>query len=183
MKNKIYLLLLSCVLASCSKELVNNYHIVPYPNHVTTTQTGEFAFSGNCKLLVSSSLDNASKKVAQQFANDLQVASTISLTVAELKKESLPEHFIAFVNEPSLGHEAYSMVILPNKVTIKASTAAGFFYAVQSMKQLLPLSIFTKKSLGNDKWTLPCINIEDAPRFQYRGMLLDVGRHFSRLMR
>lgn len=177
MKNKIYLLLVSCLFASCSKELVNNYNIVPYPNHLTT-QRGEFVFTNKCKLLLSSNLDEASKKVAQQFANDLQVASQITLPVEEFQKEGLLDSYIAFVHQSELATEAYKLAVTPKSITIKASSAAGFFYGVQSLKQLLPLSIYTKKPVLNTKWSLPCIKIDDAPRFQYRGMLLDVGRHF-----
>lgn len=156
---------------------MNNYHIVPYPNHLTTQQ-GEFVFNNSTKLLLSSNLDAASKKVAQQFANDLRVASSISFPIIEVGEEKLSHSSVAFMYQSELGHEAYKLVVTPKHVVIKASDAAGFFYGVQSLKQLLPLSIFTQKSVANEKWVLPCIKINDAPRFQYRGMLLDVGRHF-----
>lgn len=177
MKNKIYLLLLSCLFASCSKEIVSNYHIVPYPNELKA-KSGEFIFTSNAKLLVSANLDEASTKVAQQFVNDLKLASNITLSVEEMIKGATPKQFIAFVNEPTLTSEAYSLQVTPSTVTIKASDAAGFFYAVQSLKQLLPVAIFSKKTVGTEKWVLPCVTINDAPRFKYRGVLLDVGRHF-----
>lgn len=102
MKNKIYLLLVSCLFASCSKELVNNYHIVPYPNHLTTQQ-GEFVFNNSTKLLLSSNLDAASKKVAQQFANDLRVASSISFPIIEVGEEKLSHSSVAFMYQSELG--------------------------------------------------------------------------------
>src|SRR5699024_3081851 len=69
----------------------------------------------------------------------------------------------------------------PQKVKITAPTAQGLFYGVQSLLQLFPPQIFqTDYTLvpQNIQWTAPAVKIKDYPRFRYRGMHLDVGRHF-----
>ncbi|WP_207632605.1 glycoside hydrolase family 20 protein [Foetidibacter luteolus] len=68
--------------------------------------------------------------------------------------------------------EGYRLVILPGKISIKAKTATGIFYGVQSLLQLLPLQAKATTL------KLPCVTIEDEPRFAYRGVMLDVARHY-----
>ena len=64
--------------------------------------------------------------------------------------------------------EGYILEVLKDKINIKASSGKGAFYAIQSLRQLIE---FNPEGI-------PCMKIEDAPRFSYRGMHLDVGRHF-----
>lgn len=93
---------------------------------------------------------------------------------SNIKLES--NSMISFIIDESMTNEGYSLVILPNKIEIKAKTDQGAFYAVQSLRQLLPPEFengtYTKKEIA-----IPCATIKDAPQFQYRGMHLDVGRH------
>ena len=72
--------------------------------------------------------------------------------------------------------EGYSLKILPNRIEIKAITDQGAFYAVQTLRQLLPTE-FETGSFKADQVRIPCVSIIDAPQFKYRGMHLDVGRH------
>jgi len=75
--------------------------------------------------------------------------------------------------------EGYGLEVTPKKVTITAKGSAGAFYAFQTIRQLLPREIPSEKVVSGVKWTLPCVKIEDAPRFGWRGLMLDVGRHFQ----
>jgi len=75
-------------------------------------------------------------------------------------------------------NEAYSMSIQPKLIRIEAGDASGFFYAIQSLLQLMPVEFF---DMNMPEWSIleiPCMDIEDYPRFAYRGMHLDVARHF-----
>lgn len=65
---------------------------------------------------------------------------------------------------------AYSLKITPQKIIITSTNEQGLFYGMQTLIQLLPLN-------GNDSFSIPCVEIEDSPRFPYRGMHLDVVRH------
>ena len=75
--------------------------------------------------------------------------------------------------------EGYKLSIAPNEITLSASHPNGFFYGVQTMYQLLPPAIYGKATVKRANWSLPAVEIEDAPRFPYRGLMLDVCRHFS----
>jgi hexosaminidase len=81
------------------------------------------------------------------------------------------------VKDPALGDEGYRLEVKPNAVIIKANTDTGLFYALQTFVQLMPLENFFKSNAKN-KIPVQCCEIVDVPRFKYRGMHLDVSRHF-----
>ena len=79
----------------------------------------------------------------------------------------------------SIPGEGYFLKVQPNRITIEASTGAGLFYGMQSLIQLLPPEVYAGKNDSlNKKFNVPCLEIKDQPRFPYRGMHLDVSRHF-----
>ncbi len=78
----------------------------------------------------------------------------------------------------SIGNEGYSLSVTPSNVVIKANTPAGLYYGAQSLVQLLPAEIESKNKVSNVKWTIPAVEITDYPRMGWRGMMLDVARHF-----
>ena len=83
--------------------------------------------------------------------------------------------------DPSLGQlgpEGYRISITPDKVEMAAAEPAGLFYATQTLCQLLPPEIFSRSPVSGVQWTIPCVEIEDYPRFPWRGAMLDVCRHF-----
>jgi len=77
-----------------------------------------------------------------------------------------------------LGAEGYELEVWPNVVHIRASAPGGFFYGVQTLLQLLPPDVFSPTVVSNVSWSIPCVKIEDQPRFKWRGWMLDVSRHF-----
>ncbi|MFK7977728.1 MAG: beta-N-acetylhexosaminidase, partial [Halioglobus sp.] len=84
---------------------------------------------------------------------------------------------LRLLHDPSLPNEGYTLRIDTSGIAITAATNAGVHYALQTLRQLLPSQIYST-TLTAQTWLLPAINIEDAPRFTWRGMHLDVGRHF-----
>jgi len=78
-----------------------------------------------------------------------------------------------------LGPEGYLLSVKPGSVKITAAAAAGAFYAVQTIRQMLPPGIEDGGERNNEKLSLPCVEIEDVPRFGWRGLMLDTARHFQ----
>ena len=80
--------------------------------------------------------------------------------------------------DSELGNEGYRLLVTPKKVTITANQPAGIFYGVQSFLQLLPPEIENNTKISSITWSVPCVSITDYPRFGWRGLMLDVSRHF-----
>lgn len=78
----------------------------------------------------------------------------------------------------SLGAEGYELTVAPDSVFIRAPKQAGAFYGVQSLLQLLPPQIYSPTIVTNVAWAAPCVYIQDYPLYSWRGVMLDVARHF-----
>ena len=113
-------------------------------------------------------------KVATFFANKLKTSTGFELKVSET------EGNIAINVDPALemNAEGYKLAVTPAGIEINAKTEAGAFYGMQTVLQLLPAEVESKSVVKTD-WTMPCVTIEDAPRFAYRGVHLDPCRHFQ----
>ena len=85
---------------------------------------------------------------------------------------------VYFTTEITMGPEAYSLEVVKNRIEIKAAKPAGFFYAVQTLRQLLPVEIESTQEQEKVDWLVPVISITDNPAFKWRGFMLDVSRHF-----
>jgi len=84
--------------------------------------------------------------------------------------------------DPSLrdriGDEGYELDVGPQSINILACEPAGLFYAVQTLRQLLPPEIFSRQEVKGIEWSLPCVHVTDRPRLRWRGLLIDPARHF-----
>jgi hexosaminidase len=74
--------------------------------------------------------------------------------------------------------DAYHLEVTRSRITIRGAAPAGVFYAIQTLRQLLPPDIFRDANIEHVKWEMPAVVIEDTPRFAWRGAMLDVSRHF-----
>jgi hexosaminidase len=80
--------------------------------------------------------------------------------------------------DPALRPEEYRLRVTPSTVDIVGGDEAGVFYAIQTLRQLLPHSLYRAAVIEPGPWEVPCVEIADAPRFRWRGCMLDVARHF-----
>ena len=115
------------------------------------------------------------EEVFDAFAKEFSVATNVIIKQSHKStKAQLELHRTAYL--PS---EAYRLKVTRAKIEIHASKAAGFFYALQTLKQLMPRNVMAGVADPTiSKWSLPCVEIEDEPRFGWRGFMLDEGRHF-----
>ena len=162
--------------ASCSTSEVADtaatLDVVPHPAQVQLIN-GTWNAKG-ATFNYSAELDQRSKDVINSFAKQLSLVSGANSKVTE---GNGGKGFI-FTLDKAMAHEAYSIVISGKGVVVKASGLNGFNYAIQTIKQMLPVEIFGDAPTSGLNWELPCMEIVDAPRFSYRGLHMDVSRHF-----
>ena len=171
MKKLLFLLSLAVAAVSCCNDR-NQINVVPYPNEVTM-KCGSIDVEG-AAFHLSAGLDDASKAYIEDFAKQLSLVSGVeSAVVTDNSREGF-----TFAFDQALGNEAYTLKINGKTVAVKAGGLNGFVYAIQTLKQMLPVEIFGKEVAEEVAWTLPCCRIKDEPRFSYRGMHMDVSRHF-----
>lgn len=171
---KIFLLLTVALAASCAtrNHESNVLNVIPYPNEV---QVGEGVFDAKgAPVTYDEAVDEASLNVIRMFAEKLSAATGTDNAISAGQAD---KGFVFVLNE-AVPFEAYILDIKPDVVRIEASEMRGFNYAVQTMKQLLPVEIFADKAAPRVSWTMQCAYINDAPRFAYRGLHLDDCRHF-----
>jgi len=139
--------------------------LIPYPTRLER-QAGTLSLQGPITIACATrerSLKDSSALLCAAVASDLGVAATPTARVAQAT--------VVLALDPRVhGAESYELHITPRQARITAATPAGLFYGVQTLRQLLFQARETR--------TLPCLRIADAPRFSWRGMHLDVSRHF-----
>lgn len=89
-----------------------------------------------------------------------------------------PSIDLQIINDANLGTEGYTLDINEKGIQLKANANAGLFFGWQTVMQLLPSSVYANSLQANINWSLPYVSIIDKPRFGWRGMMLDVSRHF-----
>ena len=155
-------------------EQLGKIGIIPYPNKLEV-KGGELLLSS---LSAISYTGEQMKEHAEQFAKQFTTSTGITLEVKEAG-ETPSNGEIWFGTDESLAKETYTMNITTEGISIKASEFGGWFYALQTLKQLLPREYFAEeKQSGADAWTIACMEIEDRPHLGHRGYMLDIARHF-----
>jgi hexosaminidase len=155
---------------------VSSLSIIPKPTKAVAV-TGSFTISNKTVIYVETP---EGRIAAKALSDKLKIDGTL-VKIEDLNKSKSDNNVIFFLktDDVALGTEGYRLSITSNQINIRANTPQAMFYAVQSLLQLLPTDIFsitTIKKKGG--WKVPCADIEDKPRFSYRGLHLDVSRHF-----
>ena len=147
--------------------------IIPAPLKLEQ-RAGSFHLTPSTRICV----DTASRESGDLLATRLRASTGYPL---EISTQPLERDCIVLATQDAkadLGAEGYELSVSSNQVVIRAPEAAGVFYGTQSLLQLLPPEIFSAAVVSNTEWRLPCVEIEDQPRFKWRGVMLDVSRHF-----
>lgn len=144
-------------------------NLIPKPQSLVTKE-GAFKITSNTVIVSSDPFNGTYLK------DRINAATKYNLNVS---KEKTADHTISILISPdySLPKEGYELTVTPTEILAKASDKAGAFYAIQTLLQLMPATIYGNAS-GFEKWEIPAVEIKDYPRFTYRGMHLDVSRTF-----
>lgn len=173
MKKNLAVFIAGIALAACSSQSPE-ISIVPYPNHL---ETGKGSYDiRNKSVTCDSRADERTQQIVGEFAAQLAKISG-GENPSAISGEA-PASGVRFVVDEAVPSEGYKLTVGKSGVEVRASQFPGFLYALQSLKQLLPAAIYGSEPAPDASWGVPCLYIEDAPRFAYRGMHLDVARHF-----
>ncbi|HCE18381.1 MAG TPA: beta-N-acetylhexosaminidase [Anaerolinea thermolimosa] len=148
--------------------------ILPRPRHLTPRE-GQFTFSAQTALLA----DEAAEGVAAFLRDDLARVAGIRLMPGDSSGNRV--EFRLDEGLAALGEEGYRLEVSPQRILARAPAPRGLFYALQTLRQLLPVEIYSPTLQPGIEWCVPCVEIEDRPRFSWRGAMLDVARHFMPL--
>ncbi len=150
--------------------------IVPKPVKIAR-MPGSFAVTGETVVFVKNG-DAPLDSVAAFFASQLRAVTGFPLAVVSSGKQSNAIVLSVEPGKKGLKKEGYELKVTPQQIDIVGFDNAGVFYGVQTLYQLLPEEVVCAKEVHGLEWTVPCVQITDYPRFPWRGMHLDVGRHF-----
>lgn len=149
--------------------------IIPQPVNVEIAE-GHFLLTFRTHLVG----PETAAPVMRYLRNVLTPATGFTLPIRSTLQTEHPN--IVFALNPELeniiGKEGYRLTVTPETVKLEAAENNGLFYACQTLRQLLPAAIFETQQVREVQWTIPCATVIDYPRFQWRGMHLDVCRHF-----
>jgi hexosaminidase len=152
--------------------------IIPQPAHVESGR-GVFELTENSIIYV----DEATPEwlsIAEALAEKIRPSTGFKMNILVAQQPTLSGIRLTLVNEPELATEGYHLDITEKLLTVSANTTQGAFRAIQTIRQLLPAAI-ELSSHQTVSWQIPAGVIRDFPRYAYRGVMLDVARHFFSL--
>ena len=176
----LFATLLLCLLSLCARASALD-DIVPRPAKAELLK-GSFRVSG-VAIKCDPAFDTASIDAVTRFAAQLGYAcgKTSPVSTPLGLRDALGKgkvKGIVFLRDTSLPDEAYSILVSARNAVVRSRGLNGLLYALETLRQMLPASIYGRRPALKDRWTLPCCLIEDSPRFAWRGMHLDSSRHF-----
>ncbi|WP_281337177.1 glycoside hydrolase family 20 protein [Flavobacterium eburneipallidum] len=145
--------------------------IIPKPANIEVKE-GVFQFSKDTKIIASNA---AQKEIATALMSKFKAATGWQPEFSNKKPKS---NYIEFKIDKNLNREAYLLEVTSKSIVITAKENAGLIYGLETIRQLLPTAIESKNQVANVNWVIPNVSIKDEPRFQWRGLMLDLSRHF-----
>ncbi|MEZ4841242.1 MAG: family 20 glycosylhydrolase [Flavobacteriaceae bacterium] len=168
----ISLIFYSCQVTSKDEFSAADISVIPKPVELILNK-GYFTFNDKTKIII---YDESIHQVVIDLQQKFKMAAGMHLELA--KENSLTSNVVKFIKDTALEKEMYHLTVTSKSITITASTNSGFLYGVQTLVQLLPEELESKSLQEGVNWRLPNVVIKDKPRFPWRGLMLDVSRHF-----
>ena len=171
--NQVLFAVATLTFTSCNtqKEEIN-YQVIPLPHEVVVNQETPFTLQETTKILYPEG-NELLKRNAEFLSGYIKEATGKELDIATITSESTPPNAIVLGLDKSIVEkEGYELTVSSRQITINGQTPNGVFYGIQTLRKSIPAIV------AGAKITLPAVTIKDYPRFSYRGMHLDVGRHF-----
>jgi hexosaminidase len=159
----------------CFSQTKNIPHLIPEPVGITVN-TGEYVLPKQISI-VAANLE-AVKYVSSYLQKKLTTATGYTASVTNTNSNNSIQLLLNTSPNTTIGKEGYTLSVTSSTVVIRSNEAAGLFYGVQTFLQLLPPAIESNEIIQNVQWTVPSVEITDYPRFGWRGLMLDVSRHF-----
>lgn len=160
--------------AVCAQRADYNYNIVPLPNRVAVDTTQVFVLQSGMTIAYDT-YDDEAARTAQMLQGWIEEQTGVKL---ELKpgdgRAAVKMQLFPMRGNPSAVSENYSIVVDKSGIVLRASAPVGLFRAAQTLRK----SIGSRAKSQESRVELPYVNIDDEPRFSYRGVLLDCARHF-----
>lgn len=175
MKRLLLMLLSLVTLSAIAQELP----LIPRPS-VVEVKGGSFLLKNGIALCYPKTKDGEIKTVAEHFAAGIETSTGVKLKLSAYRNRNKKNASgIFLLVDSTLAGEEYKLNVSDRNILVTASTPAGFFYAFQTVKQMLPNNVMAGVASNDiDKWSIPAVEISDMPRFAWRGFMLDEGRHF-----
>ncbi len=160
------------ILASCSKETTNaNYRIIPLPLEITATPGGgEFILDSSTKIIYPEG-NEMMRRNAGYLADYLKTATGSKYATAPGSDDKAAGNIQLRLGLEAEKPEAYSLKVTPEGIVITGASEAGVFYGLQTLRKSLPV-------VPGSVPVLAAVEINDSPRFDYRGVHFDISRHF-----
>ena len=171
-------LFMSIYFSSVSQEIQPFISVIPVPVSMQIG-AGKFIIKNTTGIRFSGTAADV-KRVSGFLAQKLNTSTgfAVPVTSTNIANNNAGNISLALTNDATIGNEGYKLNITPSSVSIMANTPGGLFYGVQSFIQLLPKEIESRSVVKNIAWEAPAVSITDYPRFGWRGLMLDVSRHF-----
>jgi len=164
-----YFLLAGVILTGCDTKtpVEANYEVVPLPQNITKAEGESFSLDGNTRIVYPAG-NEAQKQTAEFLSEYINLSTGLNLKVTD---EAADNSIILKADYQGEKPESYNLKVNNKQIIINGSDEAGTFYGVQTLRKSIPADA-TKNTV-----IFPAVDIKDSPRFGYRGMMLDVGRH------